>query len=214
MKSARIYQVLLAVAVVVIVMLIMRPTFGKERQLRNIEPTKSESMSTGEWKKIDPKDIRDNSVRLIAEDWLALAVGKKDDMNAMTISWGSIGNLWGKPVVTVYVSTDRYTYGFMERNDYFTVTAFPEEHRDKLRYIGSHSGRDGDKIKDAGLTVEYTDLGNPAFTDGRLTIECRKIYSEQFDSTRFNKETQAIYSKGMGVHHFYIGEIVNVWVKE
>ena len=135
-------------------------------------------------------------------------------MNAMTISWGGIGVLWGKPVVTVYVSTDRHTFGFMERNDYFTVTAFPEQHRAKLQYIGSHSGRDGDKIKGAGLTVEYTEQGNPTFTDGRLMIECRKIYSQQFDPARFNDDARRIYSNGMGIHHLYIGEMVNVWVKE
>jgi hypothetical protein len=44
------------------------------------------------------------------------------------------------------------------------------------------SGRDGDKIKAAGLTVEYTKLGNPTFAEGRLMIECRKIYNEQIDS--------------------------------
>ena len=31
----------------------------------------------------------------------------------MTISWGGMGTLWGKPVVTVYVKLCRYTYGFM-----------------------------------------------------------------------------------------------------
>lgn len=62
-------------------------------------------------------------------DWMDLAVGNKDDMNAMTISWGEIGELWERPVVTVYVSSRRYTHSFMERNEYFTVTAFPRSHR-------------------------------------------------------------------------------------
>ena len=62
-------------------------------------------------------------------DWMALAVENKDDMNAMTISWGEIGELWERPVVTVYVSSSRYTHSFMERNEYFTVTSFPRNHR-------------------------------------------------------------------------------------
>ena len=36
----------------------------------------------------------------------------------MTISWGGMGTLWDKPVVTVYVKLCRYTYGFMnEKSD-------------------------------------------------------------------------------------------------
>lgn len=167
-----------------------------------------------EWRKIDPKEIQYNVFKQINDDWMALAVGKKGDMNAMTISSGTFGNMWRMPIVTVFVSTDRYTNGFMEQNEYFTVTAFAEEHRDKLRYLGSHSGRDGDKIKDSGLMVEYSDLGNPMFTDGRLVIECRKIYSGEFDSSQFNEKMNDMYRNGMGVHKFYIGEILNVWVKE
>ncbi|MDR2979706.1 MAG: flavin reductase [Bacteroidales bacterium] len=216
MKKTTICQILLAIAIVIIIVLVVLKPLCCCKNSEESAPktaTTTEIINDREWKKIDPKEIQDNPVQLIADDWLALAAGKESDLNAMTIAWGTMGNLWGKPVVTVFVSPDRYTYEFMERNEYFTVTAFPETERDKLQYIGSHSGRDGDKIKDAGLTVEYTDLGNPTFTDGRLMIECRKIYTEQFDSTRFNDETKARYRNGMGVHHYYIGEIVNVWVK-
>lgn len=145
---------------------------------------------------------------------MALAAGKKDDMNALTISWGTIGNLWNKPIMTVFISTDRYTFEFMERNHYFTVTAFPKEYRKALAYVGSHSGRNSDKLTTAGLMVEYSNLGNPLFSEGRLVIECRKIYSDQFRPDLFNEEVKVIYNKGMGIHHFYIGEIINVWLKE
>lgn len=210
MKKVIVYQILLVIAVIAIIFLAVKPSCGKNEPQAEV----AEISTPGEWRKIGPEEITDNPVKLIKNDWLALAAGKEGDMNAMTIAWGGIGVLWGKPVVTVYVSTDRYTYGFMESNEYFTVTAFPEENRAKLAYIGSHSGRDGDKIKEAGLTAEYTELGNPTFTDGRLMIECRKIYSQQFDASRFNDDTKAIYSKGMGVHHLYIGEIVSVWAKD
>lgn len=38
-----------------------------------------------EWKKITPFEIK-NPVTLFSKDWAALGVGKKDDMNAMTIA--------------------------------------------------------------------------------------------------------------------------------
>lgn len=165
------------------------------------------------WKKIEPSEIADNAYRLFNTDWMALAAGVEGDMNAMTISSGSFGSHWKRPIITVYVSPDRYTHSFMERNDYFTVTAFPEEFRDKLSYLGSHSGRDGDKIKDAGLTVAFTDLGNPTFPQGRLVIECKKIYGAQLDSARYGSEIKDVYGN-LGVHYQYVGEIVNVWIKE
>lgn len=173
----------------------------------NCQPLEAEG-----WRRIAPEDV-ENAVRLFDKDWMALAVGSKGDMNAMTISWGGMGELWGRPVVTVYVSSSRYTYSFMERNDYFTVTAFPETMRNALIYIGRHSGRDGDKLAPAGLTAEYTALGNPVFKEARLAIECRIIYKAPFDAEKMDKDVRHVYDKGMGIHTMYIGEIVNVWTK-
>lgn len=42
----------------------------------------------------------------------------------------TIGELWGKPVFSVCVSTSRFTHQFMEENDCFTVTHFPESMRE------------------------------------------------------------------------------------
>lgn len=173
---------------------------------------RSEIPADGKWHEISPLEIK-NSIELFDKDWMALAVGKKDDMNAMTISWGEIGELWGKPVLTVFVSSSRYTYEFMERSEYFTVTAFPKERRSSLQYIGTHSGRDGDKLKAAGLTPEFTDLGNPVFKEADLAVECRIIYKAPFNKEDIAPDVAAIYDNGMGIHTMYIGEIVNVWRK-
>lgn len=185
--------------------------FGLPCQLQAQES--NENTSANEWKRINPNELQDNSFKLFGEDWMELAVGKENDMNAMTIAWGELGILWSRPVVTVFVSPSRYTHSFLERNDYFTVTAFPEEYREALGYLGSHSGRDGDKIKASGLTVSYTDLGNPIFNEARLAIECRKIYSAPIDTSIVEPAYKRMYLSGTEVHHLYIGEIVNVWVK-
>lgn len=58
--------------------------------------------------------------------WALLSAGKPEDFNTMTISWGGLGTLWNKPVATVYVRRSRYTHAFMDREDYFTVSFFPE----------------------------------------------------------------------------------------
>lgn len=174
----------------------------------------AETLRGKTWEKISPKDIETNVIRLVSDEWLELAAGKEGDMNLMTISWGSVGELWGKPVVTVYVSTSRYTYEFMEKNDYFTLTHYPSSMRKELQYLGSASGRDEDKVKGAGLSVEYTELGNPIFAEADLAIECKKIYAEQFKPELMPLEQREWYDeRGLGIHVAYIGEIVNVWKK-
>ena len=72
-----------------------------------------------------------------------LLTGTLEDYNTMTISWGGLGTLWSRPVATVYVKPVRYTYHFLEKNDYFTVSFFPEEYKKDLGILGSKSGRNG-----------------------------------------------------------------------
>ena len=180
----------------------------------NESETEAKTTNSDQWQEIKPQNIDVNAVKLFANDWMLLSAGKDTSMNMMTIAWGALGELWGKPVVTVYVSTDRYTYKFLEDNEYFTVTAFPEQFRDKLQYLGSVSGRDEDKVKGSGLTPEFTKLGNPIYKEANLAIECKKIYAEQFKKELMPLEQRQWYDeKKLGVHVMYIGEIVNVWKK-
>lgn len=158
------------------------------------------------WRKIAPAELRENPFSFFSNAF-ALSVGNKDRVNAMTIGWGGLGVLWGKerPVVTVYV----------EKNDYFTVTAFPKEDKyDKaLHYLGTVSGRDEDKMKGSGLTVKFTESGCPAFEEGRLILECKKIYGAPFNPEGFGELAKKEDSK-RPLHSVYIGEIVNAWIKE
>ena len=175
---------------------------------------KAETQAEKTWQEITPKEIELNPIQMIDQDWLAVSAGQEGNMNLMTISWGTIGELWGKPVFTVFVSTSRYTHKFMEENDYFTVTHFPESMRDKLAYLGRVSGRDEDKVAGAGLTAEFTGLGNPIYAEADLAIECKKLYGQQFDASLMPAEQRTWYEKsGLGIHYMYIGEIVHVWKK-
>ena len=176
---------------------------------------KQEVNSNGKWTKQDIMKMTFNPFTVFSRDWFALTAGEKDNMNTMTISWGGMGTIWGKerPVVTVYVDRSRHTHLFMENNEYFTLTAFPEQYREKLLYIGTHSGRNEDKIKVADLEVKYTDLGNPAFEQGRMIIECKKLYGALFNPEGFGEVAKQEYSK-RDLHSVYIGEVINIWTKE
>lgn len=181
---------------------------------KNKPETAAESPAGKAWQEIAPDEIDINAVKMIDKDWMVVSAGKEGDMNLMTISWGSLGELWNRPVMTVYVSTNRYTHEFMEKNDCFTVTHFPESMRQKLAYLGRVSGRDEDKVAGAGLTVEFTELGNPIYAEADLAIECRKIYAQQFDRDRLPEDVRQWYeNSNLGIHYFYVGEIVHVWKK-
>lgn len=175
-----------------------------------------ESQDPEGWIRTEPTELEMRPVDDFANRWMALAVGKGEDLNAMTIAWGSIGNLWGKPVLIVYVSKDRFSKDLMDSNDSFTVTRFPEERRykDALVYLGSHSKKDDpDKVAASGLTVELTESGNAIFAEGDLAIECRKLYSDEFKADLLPESLREGLYEEMGMHSFYIGEITGVWQK-
>lgn len=186
---------------------------GNENRKKDIKATET----IKQWTSIKATNIKDNPVTLFGSG-MALAVGNKEKMNAMAIGWGGLGVLWKRdnPVVTVYIREDRYTRELLDTNAYFTLTAFPEKYQKAINYFGTHSGRTEDKMKGSGLTVRFTDLGNPIFDEGRIILECRKIYAAPFSSAGFGNEPQGNVPKdGTGERFIiYIGEIVNAWEKK
>ena len=70
--------------------------------------------------------------RKFDKQWALVTAGTPEHYNTMTISWGGLGTLWRRPVATVYVKKNRYTFEFMEQNDYFTVSFYPEAQRPAL----------------------------------------------------------------------------------
>ena len=142
--------------------------------------------------------------------WALLSAGPKADHNTMTISWGSMGTLWNKPIVTVYVKPIRYTSKFMHENEYFTVSFLPEEYRKALLTMGSITGRHHtDKDAAAGLTVK--DLGNAVtYEEAELTFVCRKIYFQDMITTHMPPEiVEEMYTPDEP-HTLYIGEVVDI----
>ena len=143
---------------------------------------------------------------------LLLASGDMRRHNAMTIGWGALGNIWKHDIgtITVYVAPARYTYEFMERYQYFTVMVFDEDRKDILEYMGTHSGRDGDKGEALDLHVAYTEHGAPYYLEAREVYECEIMYRGPFDPRGFEEIPRQRYANfPAGVHHEYIGKIVS-----
>ncbi len=143
--------------------------------------------------------------------WLLLAAGDLDgkEHNCMTVGWGSFGVMWGKPFAQVVVRPTRYTMQLMEKVHSFTLSAFPEEHRRKLSYCGSHSGRDGDKAMACGLTpVRSRIVRAPSYDEAELVVECRTMYSQDLDPARFLDPSIETNYPNHDYHRVYFGEIV------
>ena len=161
-------------------------------------------------------DFHGNPFTYFKGKGLLLAVGDKADHNEMTIGWGALGNIWekGMSLMTVYVAPARYTFKYMEKAKYFTVMEFDDDHKDILEYMGSHSGRDGDKAKALGLHTLYTEHGTPYFEEAKTVFECEMIYHAPFDPKGFGKMPKELYSDfPAGIHSMYMGKIVKAMRK-
>ena len=158
------------------------------------------------------KEGKENLVKLISDDWALVSAGDNNKWNTMTISWGAVGELWGKDVVFAFIRPQRYTKEFMDSSDYFTVSFFDEGYRDALKICGTKSGRDCDKINMAGLTASYD--GEAVYpSEARLVIKCRKIAVQKMDNSGFIDESIESNYRSGDYHFVYIGEIEKVLEK-
>lgn len=156
-------------------------------------------------------EFSENVFKIVGKDSALLTAGDIESFNSMTISWGTLGVLWGKNVFICYVRPTRYTYSFMEKVNTFTISFFSEKYKRELVYLGSHSGRDEDKIKKCNLTANNLEENCVGFHEARLTFVCKKIYHQDLDESKIDDTIkQRNYPQG-NFHRMYIGEIIHVY---
>ncbi|MHB8846404.1 MAG: flavin reductase family protein [Nitrospirota bacterium] len=165
------------------------------------------------FKEIMPELLTDNPFKLIGADWMLITAGAAESYNTMTASWGGLGVLWERKVATCYIRPNRHTFGFVERSPNFSLSFFGEQHRKALQYCGTHSGRNTDKVKDAGLTP-VKEGGFIYFNEARLVLVCRKLYAQDIDPALFlDPAIESMYPQ-KDYHRMYIGEIVKCLRKD
>ena len=141
--------------------------------------------------------------------WPVLTAGTRDSFNMMTVSWGELGTLWGKPVATVFVRESRYTHEFMDREEYFTLSFIHGWYKDTLRMLGTKSGRDIDKLAESGFTVLERPHGI-SYTNAELILVCRKMFRQRLDPDLIPEDIRNRFYKDGDPHDMYIGEVVEV----
>jgi len=145
--------------------------------------------------------------------WLVLTCGdfNAGTFNAMTVGWGSFGIMWNKPFAQVVVRPTRYTFEFMEKYEDFTLCVFPKEYRKALQIIGSKSGRDGDKIAEAGLSpIASTTIASPGFAQAELIVELKKMYWADLEPNHFLDAAIENNYPQKDYHRMYFGEILAI----
>ena len=164
------------------------------------------------FKSIDPKQLNENVFSLIGDKWMLITAGTKENCNTMTASWGGLGVLWGAPAATIYLRPQRYTKEFVDREEYFTLAFFGEEQRKALTLCGSKSGREVDKVKECGFTVQAAECGAPYFDQAELVLVCRKLYVQDLDLGGMAEKVQTFYGPAQGgIHRAYTGEILEAY---
>ncbi len=143
------------------------------------------------------------------KDWALLSAGTIDDHNAMTVSWGGMGTLWGKPVVTVYVRHSRHTFSYMEKNDCFALSFYDASYKKALGVMGSLSGRDCDKDEKAELHPIAIE-NSVSYKEAKTTIICKKIYCDDIRMEDMSEHIVRSYYPTEDIHRMYIGEVVDI----
>lgn len=162
---------------------------------------------------IPVQEFASNPLTLFDRGWFLLSSGDYTTgrFNTMTISWGSLGTLWNKPVAQVFVRPTRHTFSFMESSLDFSLCAFPAEYRSTLQALGSLSGRDGNKLANSAITPVGADLiHSPVYAEASLILECRKIYADDLDPDQFKDPSIIRHYPDMDFHRMYVGEILQV----
>ena len=164
---------------------------------------------------VEPKTLTPEILEVFGKQNALLTAGDKASCNTMTIGWAQMGTLWAKPVCTVFVRPERYTYEFMESHEYFTVSVLPADLRKIMGFCGSKSGRDVDKIKECGLTVAYGAGDVPYFEEAEWVLVCRKLYAQDMagEFVMGDEDVLGFYGAKGNWHRMYVGEVVEALKK-
>lgn len=164
-----------------------------------------------DWKDISPYET-ENSLGLIGKDWMLITTLDGDKVNAMTASWGCMGVLWNKPVAMCFIRPQRHTFGLAEKQDRFSLCFLPEDYRNALGLCGKLSGKDCDKLKEAGLSSEEID-GVPVIGESKLVLICKKLYTDFLKEDSFSDKSLLSNYAASDYHKMYVLEIERVLIK-
>ena len=132
-----------------------------------------------------------NPFTKIGKEWALVTTNADTKDNTMTISWG-------------------YTKEFIDKNEFFSISFLDETYRQALNYCGAHSGRDEDKIANAGLNSNHK-MGIPFIDESNLVLLCHKLSATRITEDSFlSPDIKEKWYPDGNMHTMYIAEIMEV----
>lgn len=116
--------------------------------------------------------------------------GLNGENNALAVAY--CGNCsYDPPMVMVGIVPSRYSYRLIKESACFVVNLVGKDNKELFDYLGSHSGRDGDKLKAIGTKLgEAVKISAPILEDCPVNIECKIVDSIV-----------------TGSHHMFVGKV-------
>jgi flavin reductase (DIM6/NTAB) family NADH-FMN oxidoreductase RutF len=179
-----------------------------------MEKAMSTTTGAGGFVQIDPCEFAARPFGLFDKDWTLITVPKGDSANPMTASWGGLGFLWAKPVVYSFVRPQRFTHGLIDAAPAYSLAVLDGAYREQLKFCGTESGRDHDKIEECGFTLGW-DGGAPYILQAHTVFICRKVAKYNLNPAGFIDTTvgKAIYPT-QDYHDLYISAVEKVLVRK
>ena len=116
----------------------------------------------------------------------------------------------GKEWALVFIRDTRYTKEFIDKNEFFSISFLDETYRQALNYCGAHSGRDEDKIANAGLNSNHK-MGIPFIDESNLVLLCHKLSATRITEDSFlSPDIKEKWYPDGNMHTMYIAEIMEV----
>lgn len=101
----------------------------------------------------------------------------KGNDNALVVAYCSNCS-YDPPMVMVGIVPSRYSYDIIKNAKCFVVNLVTEDLKKEFDYLGSHSGRDEDKISKMNMKVEDgLKVNAPILSDCPINIECSIVDS-------------------------------------
>lgn len=170
-------------------------------------------MGVKSMKEIDIREIKESAVKMISDDWALLTAGNENGWNTMTVSWGGIGEIWGKDATFVFVRPQRYTKEFIDREGRFSLNFFGGEFKAEMGICGKVSGRDCDKGEKAGVKAEFCD-STAYIKNAEYVLICKIMYTDDIKPENFvDKNADEKWYPEKDYHKVYVAEIEKVLKK-
>lgn len=120
-----------------------------------------------------------------------------DKINVLTIAWaGTVCTI--PPMVSISVRKERYSFPIISDSKEFVINIPSTKQAFNVDFCGVKSGRDLDKIKKCGFSLDYeTGFNTPYIADCPVNLLCR---------------VKSILP--LGSHHMFLAEVVKVFTDE